>query len=78
MNATRVEDEHLISGEEDMSVAEMVKKALRGNPDLKLAIEAAERARELESIRPVSDVVPVNVSTIPTNSQGLVPPERLR
>ena len=78
MNAPKVENEHPIFWGKDMSVAEIVKKALRDNPDLKLAIEAAERARELESIRPVSDVVPVNVSTIPINSQGLVPPERPR
>lgn len=60
-----------------MSVAEIVKNALRENPDLRMALDAAERARELDSLRP--NVEPTNfsnVTTIPLKSQCLVPPEK--
>jgi len=60
-----------------MSVAEIVKNALRENPDIRLAVEAARRARELESLRPVPEIASSNnVTTIPLKSQSLVPPEK--
>ena len=68
---------HQMLVEKGMSVAEIVKSALRENPDLRMALDAAERARELDSLRPNAEPTNFgNVTTIPLNSQCLVPPEK--
>jgi hypothetical protein len=59
-----------------MSVAEIVERALKENPDMRTVLEAAKRTREAEALHPPRDIGSWNeIVTIPINSQCLVPPE---
>jgi len=70
MNATKREDAHPISWERDMSVAEIVEKALKENPDIRLALEAANRARDAESKEAPREIgMATEVVAIPLNPQ---------
>ncbi len=58
-----------------MTAAQMIKKALDENPDIRLVLEAAERAREAESKEPPRNIgIATETVAIPTKSQGPVSP----
>jgi hypothetical protein len=58
-----------------MNAKQLVQKALRENPELRLVLEIAERARQVESKEPpISIGVGTDVAAIPTRPQCLVPP----
>ncbi len=59
-----------------MTAAEMIEKALKENPDFRLILEAANRAREAESKEPPRNIgVATETAAVPISSQGPVLPE---
>ena len=59
-----------------MNAEQMIKNATDKNPEIRLVLEIAARARELESKQPPRDIVTATETVaIPTSSQALVPPE---
>ena len=58
-----------------MNVEQIIKSALDENPDIRLVLEIAARAREAESKEPPRNIgVATDIVAVPTNSQCLVPP----
>jgi hypothetical protein len=58
-----------------MNAEQMIKNGTDKNPEIRLVLEIAARAQELESKQPPRDLGMVTeTATIPTNSQSLVPP----
>ncbi len=58
-----------------MTAEKVVKNALHENPDMRLVLEVAARARETESKEPPRNIgIATDIVAIPTNSQCLVPP----
>jgi hypothetical protein len=58
-----------------MNAEQIVKNALEKNPEIRLVLEIAERAREVESKEPPRNIgIATEIVAIPTNSQSLVPP----
>jgi len=56
-----------------MSAAEMIEKALKENPDVRLVLDIAARARELEAKELPREIgVATEVTAIPTNPQCAV------
>lgn len=56
--------------EEVMNAAQMIRDAFDANPDLRLVLEIATRAREVESKEPPQDLrASTEVVAIPSNSQ---------
>lgn len=61
-----------------MDAAQVIKDALETNPDVRLVLEVATRAREAESKEPPRSIgFATDIVAIPTNSQCLVPPETI-
>ena len=57
-----------------MNAEQVIKDALDRNPEIRLVLEIAARAREVESKDPPRNMeVATETVAIPTNSQGLVP-----
>jgi hypothetical protein len=53
-----------------MSAPDTIRKALEDNPDLRIVLEIASRARELEAKEPPRELVTTTgVVTIPANQQ---------
>ena len=62
--------------EEIVETAQVIKNALDDNPEIRLVLEIAARARDLESRKPPRNIgVTTDIVVTPTNSQCLVPPE---
>jgi hypothetical protein len=58
-----------------MSVEKLIKNALDKNPEIRLVLDIAARARDAESKEPPRNIgVATDIVAIPTNSQCLVPP----
>ena len=58
-----------------MDTAQTLRDALDANPEIRLVLDIAARARTAESLRPSIEIgMATEISTIPVNSQGLVPP----
>jgi hypothetical protein len=58
-----------------MKPAQLIRDAIEKNPDIRLILEIAVRAREIESKEPPRNIgVATDIVAIPTNSQCLVPP----
>ena len=59
-----------------MNAEQVIKNALDKNPDIRLVLEIAKRAREAESkVPPRNMEIATETVAVPTNSQGLVPQE---
>ena len=57
-----------------MSAEQVIKNALEENPDIRLVLEIAARARDAESKEPPQNIgIATDIVAIPTNSQCLVP-----
>lgn len=61
-----------------MDTAQVIKDALDANPDVRLVLAIAARARDAESKEPPRNIgFATDIVAIPTNSQCLVPPETI-
>lgn len=57
-----------------MDAEQIIKNALDKNPDIRLVLEIAARARAVESKEPPRNMeITTETVAVPTNSQGLVP-----
>ncbi len=57
-----------------MSAEQIIKSAIEQNPDIRIVLEIAARARESESKEiPVNIGIANDIAAIPANSQCLVP-----
>lgn len=70
MNVTNGSFDESNLTEGTMTAAEALKTALRDNPEVRLVLEVANRARALEQNNPAIDLTPKNdVVAIPTDVQ---------
>jgi len=61
-----------------MDAEKIVQKAVNVNPEIRLILEIASRAREAESKEPITIGVATDVAVVPTNLPYPVPPVTLR
>ncbi len=62
-------------GEHAMNPVQIIQNALDKNPEMRLVLEIAARAREVESRELPRDIgLATDIAVVPTNSQSLVPP----
>jgi hypothetical protein len=58
-----------------MNIEKVIKSNLKENPEVRLVLEIAARARDLEALEPPREIgFATDIVAIPTKSQSLVPP----
>jgi hypothetical protein len=57
-----------------MDAEKIVQKAMKANPEIRLVLDIAARAREAESKEPITIGVATDITAVPTNLPCPVPP----